>query len=101
MEAISAKDICDNAKRGDAVSIELVEQLGRNLGRACAHIGHVVDPDAFVIGGGVSRAGEILIDVIKKNYEENVIYALKNKEFCLATLGNDAGIYGCARMVLN
>ena len=74
--------------------------MGRYLGLACSHIAAVVDPQAFVIGGGVSKAGTILTDLIKKYYESNVMFALKGKEFKLATLGNDAGMYGCARMVL-
>ena len=78
----------------------MVEQLGRYLGIACSHISAVVDPEVYVIGGGVSKAGDILTDVIKKHYEDNVMFALKGKEFKLATLGNDAGMYGSAKMVL-
>lgn len=99
-EEISAKAIFDAAKDGDELATSLVEQLGKDLGRVCSHIGQIIDPEAFVIGGGVSKAGSILLDVIRKNYEENVMFALKEKEFCLATLGNDAGIFGAARMVL-
>lgn len=98
---LTAKDIFDLAKEEDELALILVEQLGVTLGRVLAHIGQVVDTEAFVIGGGVSKAGPILIDLIKKNYEANVIFALKNRKFCLATLGNDAGIYGAARMVLD
>lgn len=97
---ISAKDVLDHAKKGDQLAMELVENLGRNLGLACSHIAQIIDPEAFVIGGGVSKAGTILTDVIEKNYNDKVMFALKNKQFCLATLGNDAGIYGSARMVL-
>lgn len=98
---LSAKDIFDEAKKGDELANELVEQLGRHLGLALSHVSAVVDPDCFVIGGGVSKAGNILTEVIKKHYEENVMFALKNKEFKLALLGNDAGIYGAARLVLD
>lgn len=97
---LSAKAIFDFAKEGDELANAAVEQLGRYLGIACSHIAAIVDPEVFVIGGGVSKAGTILIDVIKKNYEENVMFALKNKEFKLAELGNDAGMYGCVKMVL-
>lgn len=100
LEDLSAKDIFDHAKMGDELAVELVEDLGRNLGLACSHIAQIIDPEAFVIGGGVSKAGTILLDVIEKNYSDKVMYALKDKHFCLATLGNDAGIYGSARMVL-
>lgn len=101
IENLTAKDIFDAAKDGDAISIQLVEQLGKYLGVALSHVGAVVDPEGFVIGGGVSKAGTILTDVIKKYYEENVMLALKNKEFKLATLGNDAGIFGAAKLVLD
>lgn len=98
---LSAKEIFDCAKEGDELASELVEQLGKYLGTACSHIAAVVDPEAFVIGGGVSKAGEILTQTIKKYYEGNVMFALKGKEFKLALLGNDAGMYGSAKMVLN
>lgn len=100
IQYLSAKAIFDAAKEGDELAGELVEQLGKYLGIACSHIAAVVDPEAFVIGGGVSRAGEMLTDLIKKYYEKNVMFALQNKEFRLATLGNDAGIYGSAKMIL-
>lgn len=101
IEALTAKDIFDAAQQKDAVALELVEELGQYLGRALSYVATVVDPQVFVIGGGVSRAGSILIDVIQKYYNQNIIYALANKEFHLARLGNDAGIYGCARLVLD
>lgn len=97
---ISAKDVLDHAKMGDPLALEMVDNLGRNLGLACSHIAQIMDPEAFVIGGGVSKAGTILIDVIVKYYNDMVMLALKDKHFCLATLGNDAGIFGSACMVL-
>ena len=100
LQYLSAKAIFDCAKEGDELANDLVEQLGKYLGLAASHIAAVVDPDAFVIGGGVSKAGEMLTTLIKKYYEQNVMFALQNKEFRLAELGNDAGIYGCAKMVL-
>ncbi len=99
-EHISAKTIFDAAKAGDALAMELVEQLGKHLGIVLAHISHVVDPQAYVIGGGVSKAGEILTKTISRYHDEYSMDALKGKEFCLATLENDAGIYGSARMIL-
>ncbi len=100
-QKLSAKNIFDAAKEGDAAAIELVEQLGFYLGMAASYVAQIVDPEIFVIGGGVSRAGKILLDVIEKNYDRNVMDALKNKEFRLAELGNDAGIYGAVKMVID
>lgn len=99
-EHLSAKAIFDAAKAGDAFAVERVEDLCEHLGKALAHIAHVVDPQVFVIGGGVSKAGEVLTDRISRHYNNNVMLALKDKDFRLAKLGNDAGIYGSARLIL-
>lgn len=101
IENLTAKAVFDAAKEGDELALSLVDQLGRYLGVVASHVAAVIDPEAFVIGGGVSKAGTILTDVIKKHYEANVMYALKGKEFKLATLGNDAGIFGSAKMVID
>ena len=61
----------------------------------------VVNPEAFVIGGGVSKAGEVLIDYIRPHYEKSVFHGSREAKFALATLGNDAGIYGAAKLVLD
>ena len=100
LENITAKDIFDLAKSGDDLANQLVDRLGMYLGRVASHIAAVVDPEVFVIGGGVSKAGDILTEVIEKHYNANVMLPLKNKEFRLAELGNDAGIYGSAKMVI-
>jgi len=97
---LSAKGIFDCTKEGDILANKLVEQLGSYLGIALSHVAAVVDPQVFVIGGGVSKAGNMLIDLIKKYYEQNVMFALKNKEFKLAELGNDAGIFGSAKLII-
>jgi glucokinase len=71
------------------------------LGKAIAHITAIVDPEVIVIGGGVSKAGQILIDVIEKYYRPAAFHACRDTEFKLAVLGNDAGMYGAVRMVLS
>lgn len=97
---LSAKTVFDCAKAGDKLALETVEKACYYLGVALAHISQVVDPEAFVIGGGVSKAGEIITETTKKYYNQYVMDALKNKEFKLATLGNDAGIYGAAKLII-
>ncbi|MGN0361656.1 MAG: ROK family glucokinase [Bilifractor sp.] len=99
-ERISAKDVFDAAKKNDAVALEIVNYTADILGRALAAVATVVDPQAFVIGGGVSKAGPILTDTIQKYYKEYAFHASEDTKFVLATLGNDAGIYGAVRMVL-
>ncbi|MBP1753719.1 MAG: hypothetical protein H6Q59_117, partial [Firmicutes bacterium] len=99
-EDISAKMVFDHAKAGDKLALAVVDKACYYLGLAMAHIAQVVDPEAFVIGGGVSKAGEIITETVKKHYNKYVIDSLKDKEFKLATLGNDAGIYGAAKLIL-
>ncbi len=99
-QEITAKAVFDGAKKGDRYCLRLVETFGKYLGLALSNVAHVVDPEAFVIGGGVAAAGQIILDVVEKYYNENSMFALKNKKFHLAELGNDAGIYGAVRMVL-
>jgi glucokinase len=98
---VTSKDIFDAAKTGDAMALKLVDTLGEMLGSALAHITAVVDPDVIVIGGGVSNAGQILLDAIVKHYRPAAFHACRDTEFKLAVLGNDAGMYGAVRMVLN
>lgn len=98
---VSAKTVFDAVKAGDALAVEVAEKFGKYLGDALAAIAGVVNPEAIVIGGGVSKAGEILIDFIKPHYEKNVFHGSKDVKFSLATLGNDAGIYGAAKLVLD
>jgi glucokinase len=100
-EYISAKTVFDLAKQGDALALGVVDEACRYLGIALANVAQVVDPEAFVIGGGVSKAGDILIQYIKKHYTPYVMNALKDRTFVIASLGNDAGIYGCARLILS
>ena len=101
LETVTAKDVFDAAKAGDNLAVEAVEVLGKYLGLVVANVALTVDPDVFVIGGGVSKAGQVLIDVITKYYHKFAKIIGDNKaKVVLAKLGNDAGIYGAARMVL-
>lgn len=97
---VTAKDTFDAAKAGDALAQEVIEQFGEILGRALAAIACVINPEVFVIGGGVSKAGTIITDVVAKYYVPNAFHACREAQFKLAELGNDAGIYGCVRMIL-
>lgn len=98
---VSAKTVFDAVKQKDALAMEVAAEFGKYLGDGLAMIAGVVNPETIVIGGGVSKAGEVLIDYIKPHYVKNVFHADKNVRFTLATLGNDAGIYGAARLVLD
>ena len=100
-ENITAKDIFDEAKAGDAVALLLVDEVGEILGSTLSNIACVVNPEVIVIGGGVSKAGQILIDTIKKHYQETSFKACRDTRFELASLGNDAGIYGSMNLIIN
>lgn len=97
---VSAKSVFDAVKAGDKVAMEIAESFGKYLGSALSVIAGVVDPEVFVIGGGVSKAGDVLLDYIRKNYKKYAFSACKEAVFALAELGNDAGIFGAAKMIL-
>ena len=100
-EQVSAKDVLDGYKTGDGVAVRIVERFAKYLGNAMAIFAGVVDPEVFVIGGGVSKAGQPLIDVIHKYYQSYAFNACKGTPIVQAQLGNDAGIYGSAKLALD
>ena len=97
---VNAKTVFDAVKAGDELAKEVAEEFGKYLGTAMASVACVVDPEVFVIGGGVSKAGQIILDYIKKYYAQYAFMTCKQAGFALAKLGNDAGIYGAAKMLL-
>lgn len=99
-EEVTAKAIWDAVKAGDELAIEVAEVYGEYLGKGLAAVANVVNPEIFVIGGGVSRAGQVLIDYMKPHFDKYAFPGARNSVFGLATLGNDAGIYGAAKLVL-
>ena len=101
VENLSAKAVADAAKAGDVLALEVLEKMGKILGTALANAACIVDPEVFVIGGGVSKAGTIITEVIRKYYIERAFQSCRNADFALAQLGNDAGVYGCVYLLLN
>ena len=97
---ISAKTVFDAVKADDELAKEVAEKFGKYLGTALAIITAVIDPEAIVIGGGVSKAGEVILEYVEKYYQKYCFKSCKNVKFALATLGNDAGIFGSAKQVL-
>lgn len=100
VDPISAKAVFDAYKAGDGMAARIVEEFATVLGRGLSRVASVVDPEIFVIGGGVSKAGQPLLDAVQKVYRQEAFSSCRDAEFALATLGNDAGIYGCVQMVL-
>ena len=97
---LSAKRVWDAVKAGDEVAIEVADQFGYYLGKGLACIAVTVNPEAFVIGGGVSRAGEVLFEYIRPHFNNFTFSGCREVQFKLATLGNDAGIYGAAKLIV-
>ncbi|MDL2301381.1 ROK family glucokinase [Lachnospiraceae bacterium OttesenSCG-928-D06] len=97
---LSAKSIFDAVKTGDSVAKEVATEFGEYLGKGLSLVASVSNPEIFVIGGGVSNAGDILFDYIRPAFEKYVFSGCRAAQFTLASLGNDAGIYGAAGLVL-
>ncbi|MCR4696634.1 MAG: ROK family glucokinase [Lachnospiraceae bacterium] len=97
---VDCKAVWDAVKEGDEVAIEIADEFGKILGKGLGMIACVVNPEAFVIGGGVSKAGNIILDYIVDNFKNTTFRGCKETDFRLATLGNDAGIYGAAKLVI-
>ncbi|MCI8359464.1 MAG: ROK family glucokinase [Lachnospiraceae bacterium] len=98
---VSAKAVFDAVKAGDELAVETARKFGEYLGKGLGVIAGILDPEIIVIGGGVSKAGEVLFEYIKPPFERTAFQGCRNTIFALATLGNDAGIYGAAKMVLD
>ena len=100
IKKLSAKNVLDAYKEGDKLAEKIMEDVGECLGGALAIFSCVVDPETIVIGGGVSRAGQPLLDCIQKYYKKFAFSVCKDTPIVEAKLGNNAGIYGAARLVL-
>jgi len=98
--AFTAKELCEQAERGDVMALSVLERFGDYLGRAMSFISCTVDPDVYIVGGGMSRAGEIVLAPVRKAYRKYAFHVSAGTDAVIAKLGNDAGIYGCAKMVL-
>ncbi len=99
-EKLTARDVFDAYKDGDSAAETIVRRFADCLGRAMAFYACVTDPEVFVIGGGVSGAGEPLLEILGRYYRKYAFPACRDAGMVLAKLGNDAGIYGAARLVL-
>ncbi|MCR5641014.1 MAG: ROK family glucokinase [Lachnospiraceae bacterium] len=98
---LTAKDVFDYAKKNDELAVEIVQTVCGMLGKLIAKICNVMNPEIVLIGGGVSKAGNIIIDNMMEDFQSEVFHAAKDTKIALATLGNDAGIYGGLRLILD
>ena len=98
---MTCKDVFDAGKAGDAVALEILEQVYEYMGRFLANVCCTVDPEVVVLGGGVSKAGQPLLEGAKRYFDQYIFHASKSIRFNLASLGNDAGAYGAFKLVLD
>ena len=98
---ITAKSVWDAVKEGDELAVGVANQYGEYLGKGLAAVANVINPEIFVIGGGVSKAGKVVIEYMEPFFKKYVFHGAGNAKFALATLGNDAGIFGSAKLVLD
>jgi glucokinase len=101
MEKLEAKDVFDAGKQGDAVANEILERYYNCLGEFLANLCVVADPEVIVLGGGVCKAGQVLLDGIRRGFERFCFQGVKGVKFAVAQLGNDAGSYGAFKLALD
>ena len=98
---LTCRDIFDAGKAGDAVALEILDQFYDYMGQFLGSVCSAVDPEAVVIGGGVSKAGHVLLEGIEPYFHKYVFHAASQVRFALASLGNDAGAYGAFKLAVD
>lgn len=98
---LTCKDVFDAGNAGDALALKILDRVYAYLGEFLANVCCVVDPEVVVIGGGVSKAGSVLLEGAKRYFEKFVFHAAREVRFSLAALGNDAGAYGAFKLALD
>ena len=101
VENLTCKDVFAAGEAGDAAALAILEQVYAYMGRFLANVCGTVDPEVVVLGGGVSKAGQPLLEGAKRYFDRYIFHASKDIRFALATLGNDAGAYGAFKLVLD
>lgn len=100
--SITAKDVFDCAKLGDAACLEIIDEVAFYLGLVLANLGNTLNPEKIVLGGGVSKAGDILLDKVQSYFDKYAFSRVKDTtKISIATLGNDAGVIGAGWLVMN
>ena len=100
-QAFECKDVFAAAAKGDEAAKNVLEQFYEMLGRFLANLACITDPEVIVLGGGVSKAGQVLVDGVTPYYQKNAFLACRDTRITLATLGNDAGAYGAFKLALD
>lgn len=100
-DKFSCKDIFDAGRDGDNVALSVLDKYYAYMGEFLANVCNVVNPEVVVLGGGVSKAGSVLLDGLRPYFHKYVFHAAANVNFALASLGNDAGAYGAFKLALD
>lgn len=101
VEKMNAKEVFDAAKAGDEVAMRIVNRAAFYLGKSMAAVAAVLNPEVFIIGGGVAYAGDILFNEVRAVYAKYTPDPLlKGVSILPALLGNNAGIVGAAGLHL-
>ena len=98
---LTAKAVFDAGKAGDALAQEVLEQYYDCMGEFMGDLCTIINPEAVVLGGGVSKAGDVLLEGIQRYFGKYVFHACRNVNFSIAKLGNDAGAYGAFKLILD
>ena len=101
LEEITCKDIFDAGKAGDALANEILQMYYARLGEFLGNLCCLLNPEVVVLGGGVTKAGQVLLDGVEPYFRKNTFHACDNAKIVLASLGNDAGAYGAFKLVLD
>lgn len=101
LPSFTAKELCDLARENDELALRILDRFGEALGRAMSLVSCTIDPDVFVVGGGMSQAGELILEPVKRYYRRYAFHVSTETPIVIAQLGNDAGIFGSVKMVLD
>lgn len=101
VKAVTASDVGKAALEGDPMSVELIQQAGRYIGIGIASLMHLFNPEMFVLGGGVSRLGDLLFEPIREAAREYVMHPrfYENTPIVTAQLGEEVGLLGAALLI--
>ena len=101
VEKLDAKAIFDAGKAGDKLALQVLDRYYNYLGQFLGSLCSVINPEVVVLGGGVCKAGQILLDGVEPYFHKYVFHAASKVRFTIATLGNDAGAYGAFKLALD
>ncbi len=97
-EEVDGTAVTEAALAGDATAISVFDLIGSRLGVACSSFANIFQPNAIVVGGGVIRAGDLLLDPARREVRERALTPMNETPVLAATLGNDAGMIGAAAL---